>query len=181
MALIRNIAGLSKLGNLSPDMDMQKMMDENYGGGSYYDPVYPEVPLGDPVRPSDGPMPVDYGGGGGDTSLPEDIYGPDNTGGEPGPSDQQPVYPILPIRGYEEVPPPAPEVLNTVNLAPAAGGQTVDLGALGVLGGILFMSLAGVRKDVWGGVCYAGALGMLYLRLKNARTVQVQPQQPVTE
>lgn len=180
MALVRNIAGIPKLGVVSPDMDMQKMMDENYGGGNYYDPVYPDVPLVEPVREYDGPMPKDYGGGGGDVSMPEDFYGPDKTAGDPGPSDQQPVYPILPIRGYEELPAPEKEVLNTVNLTPTTGGQTTDLAALGVLGGILFMSLAGKPKGALGGIAYAGALGVLYLRLKNVRTVQVQPQ-PVTE
>lgn len=176
MALIRNIAGIPKLGVTSGEADMQRMMDENYGGGSYYDPVYPEVTLVEPVRPYDGPMPEDYGGGGSGTSLPEGFYGPDKTAGEPGPSDQQPVFPILPIRGYEEEQAPVPEVVNTVSLAPAGNGQTADLAALGVLGGILFMSLAGRPKGALGGIAYAGALGVLYLRLKNVRTVQVQPQ-----
>lgn len=175
MALIRNIAGIPKLGVVSPDMDMQRMMDESYGGGgSYYDPVYPQVPLVDePVEYPD-PMPKDYGGGGGGP-MPPDFYSPVGTGDEVGPSDQQPVYPILPIREYEELPVDPPEVVNTAAIPPAATQQTADLAALGVLGGILFMALAGRPKGALGMITYAGALGVLYLRLKNVRIVQAQP------
>lgn len=175
MALVRNIAGVPKLGVVSPDMDMQKMIEADYGGGSYYDPVYPQVPLVDSGPVYQGPMSKDYGGGGG-LPMPENFYGPDDTASEPGPSDQQPVYPILPIRGLEELPVETPEVVNTVTLEPAGSLlQGADLAALGVLGGILFMSLAGRPKGALGGIAYAGALGVLYLRLRNVRVVQVQP------
>ncbi len=179
MALIRNIAGVPKLGNISPDMDMGQMMEANYGGGSYYDPVYPEVPLVEPERSYEGYIPKDYGGSGGGGPMPADFYQPDGTGKEVGPSDQQPVYPVIPIREFVEEPVEPEERVNTVSLTPtpeaAAQGQVADLAALGVLGGILFMAVASRPQGAIGGIAYAGALGVLYLRLKNARTVQVQP------
>lgn len=179
MALIRNIAGIPKLGTANPDMDMQRMMDVNYGGGSYYDPVYPEVPLVEPEKEYEGPLPVDYGGGSG-LPMPGPFYGPDNTGEVPGPSDQQPVYPILPIREYETTPVEQPVVPNTAPIPQGSGSvlQNADLGALGVLGAIMYLSLFGQPKSAIGYIAYGGALTMLYLRLRN---VHIVPAQPVNE
>jgi hypothetical protein len=159
MALIRNIAGVHKLGLFINDPDMQKTMEENGGGGggSYYD--------GDQLQEPD------YG-------PPADLFNPD--GAEAVNLDGiHPVHPIEPIYGYEEEPPPVEVPENTVQVTPE-GNRIVDITAIGALAAVLFMSIGPRPKGILGGLAYGGALGLLWLQLHYQKPATV-PDPAVSE
>lgn len=151
MSLIRNVAGVHKLGLVDYDM-YRALPEENGGGGGYTDPVY---------QPG-GPEITDYNPKDGYT--PPDVINPDGAD-TIDMSDIQPVYPIEPIYGYEETPDPAQQPVNTVSLAETPQQRAVDITAIGALASVLFMAIGYKPKGVLGGIAYAGSLGLLWMQL----------------
>src|SRR5687767_8429603 len=134
MALMRNIAGVHKLGSYAESSpDMEKMLPDSEGGGaggwlypdgsSDYQPVYDLRPP-DQFEP-DGADVVDLDG----------IH---------------PVHPIEPIYGYDEEPSPVEVPVNTVQVTPQ-GQRVVDITAVGALAAVLFMAIGPRPKGLLGG------------------------------
>jgi hypothetical protein len=147
MALIRNIAGVHKLGaNVESSPDMAKMLPDSDGGGGgwlYPDGGYDYQPVYD-LRPPD-----EFEPDGADVVDVDVIH---------------PVYPIEPIYGYEEEPAPVEVPQNTVQVTPQ-GKRVVDITAVGALAAVLFMAIGPRPKGLLGGLAYGGALGLLWLQL----------------
>jgi hypothetical protein len=160
MALVRNIAGVHKLGltDLANPEESRIILDDVYGTDNTYQPMG--------FNPNKWAVP-DGGYDPNKWAVPVDVVNPDGAY-KPDVGDVQPVYPIEPIRGHEEQP-PSPEVpVNTVQVTQPEG--QVDIIAIGALASIIGMALGLRPKGVFGGIVYAGACGLLWMRLHYQTT-----------